>query len=104
MKKTLYLVIGLCLSACSRGYDTVTDYQNDSSDVVYVDNVDRRINNTAVSSPDDNDLLLETDNYIIEIDAQPGRKYRYNIWADASKSDDSPDVVIEDGVVVSEKN
>lgn len=49
------------------------------------------------SSPNGNDLVLETAHHIIQIDAQPGVAYSYHVWAgDKSMSDDA-DLIVSDG-------
>ncbi|MBR1380159.1 MAG: hypothetical protein IJ560_01030 [Alphaproteobacteria bacterium] len=92
-------VIVLALTACSSQRET-TVVENGNVTSAMTRNTNDGI---TIDTPNDNDLRLETDNYIIHIDATPGRKYRYNIWANADNTSTAPDVVIEDGVVISEK-
>lgn len=49
------------------------------------------------SSPNGNDLILETDRHIIEIAAQPGVAYSYYVWAGDKETTDDADLIIHNG-------
>ena len=49
------------------------------------------------SSPNGNDLVLETDKHIIEVTAQPGVKYSYYVWAGEKDMTEDPDLIVQDG-------
>ena len=49
------------------------------------------------STPNGNDLRVETSKHVLQIDGQPDKKYDYYIWAGDKTYADDPDVVI-DGV------
>lgn len=49
------------------------------------------------STPNGNDLVLETSEHVIEIEAEPGVKYAYYIWGGDKSTDEKPDLIIKDG-------
>ena len=58
------------------------------------------------SSPNGNDLVLETEKHVIEIQAPSGTPYSYYVWSGGKSTADDPDLIVEDGnamVLVEEK-
>ena len=49
------------------------------------------------STPNGNDLKLETTRHVVQIDGQPGKQYDYYIWMGEKSYDDAPDLIISDG-------
>lgn len=49
------------------------------------------------ATPNGNDLVLETSQHVIEIQAQPGTPYSYYVWTGGKGVESDPDLVIEDG-------
>ncbi len=49
------------------------------------------------STPNGNDLKLETDHHIVHITANPDTEYAYYVWTGDKTYDDDPDIVIEQG-------
>jgi len=49
------------------------------------------------STPNGNDLRVETSRHVVQIDGQPNKKYDYYIWAGEKTYADDPDIIIQDG-------
>lgn len=49
------------------------------------------------SMPHGNDLRLETAEYVLQIDAVPGKKYDYYVWTGDKSYADDPDLIVQDG-------
>lgn len=49
-------------------------------------------------TPNGNDLLLETDNHIIHINAEPNKSYIYYVWVGDKDMTADPDLIVEDGI------
>lgn len=69
------------------------------SEIVDFDYVECADGNGVVkySTPNGNDLMLETDHHIIQIDAQPNVQYEYRVWVGDKTYETDPDLVITDG-------
>lgn len=97
MKKIVLplLVMMLGLAGCRSASDDFTIMSTDSefaSECIGA--------NCAVihfSSPNGNDLVLETDKHVIEITAQPGVAYSYYVWAGDKETTEDADLIVHDG-------
>ncbi len=95
MKKIILPLLVLGLAGCQSATEDFTIASSDSefsSECIG--------SNCAIihfSSPNGNDLVLETDNHIIEITAQPGIAYSYYVWAGDKDTTDEPDLIVHDG-------
>lgn len=99
MKKIILCLCVFALAACRR---------NAPVDVRYVDEYDSQmpiiesrttgVSDVAYSSPNGNDLRLETDHHVIQINAAPNSKYTYYVWTGGRTYDQDPDLIVEDGV------
>ena len=97
MKKIVLplLVMMLGLAGCRSASDDFTIMSTDSefaSECIGA--------NCAVihfSSPNGNDLVLETDKHVIEITAQPGVAYSYYVWAGDKETTEDADLILHDG-------
>ncbi|MBE6461418.1 MAG: hypothetical protein E7006_01070 [Alphaproteobacteria bacterium] len=89
------LVLMLGLAGCQTSSDDFTVVSSDAefeSDCIGA--------NCAVirfSSPNGNDLVLETSRHVIQIDAQPGVAYSYYVWAGDKDTTDDADLIVRDG-------
>lgn len=52
------------------------------------------------SSPNGNDLLLETQKHVIQIAAQNDTPYSYYVWTGGKTTADDPDLIVEDGAAM----
>lgn len=77
----------------------------DTTNPRYVFVEDKPVKEIKYSSPAGNDLRLETDEYIIQVQGAPNKKYDYYVWAGDKQYTDDPDLIIQDGnaaVLISE--
>ena len=91
MKRILLLLSVVGLAACQSA--TVPE-----SDAPACVDADCQI--VHYSMPNGNDLVLETANHIIQIQAQPDVKYGYYVWAGDKETTDDPDLIVEDGTAM----
>ena len=90
----------LVLAGCQSTYDEII-VEPDAP----VDCVGANCEIIRYSSPNGNDLVLETNRHIIQISANPGTKYSYQVWTDGKDTSTDPDLIVQDGnamVLVSE--
>jgi len=97
MKKILLplFCVMLGLAGCRSASDEYTIASSDVDIMSECIGADCEIIHFA--SPNGNDLVLETDNHIIEITAQPGVAYSYYVWAGDKDTTDDPDLIVHDG-------
>lgn len=108
MKSVKYLfLIVIGLAACQNDNTVVVDSEYDTNPGYYDDAPCRAGENgchaVRYSMPNGNDLVLETDRQVINITAQPGTKYKYYVWTGDKATAEVPDLVIENGRVVSKQ-
>ncbi|MBR4859799.1 MAG: hypothetical protein IKV10_00695 [Alphaproteobacteria bacterium] len=88
MKKYLFAILLLGLTGCMSGMPENIEVPvvcaGDCSDVNF-------------STPNGNDLKLETEHHVIHIMAQPDSNYAYYVWTGDKTYDDDPDIKIENG-------
>ena len=90
MKKTILAILLLGLTGCMSGVpngeyvDAPVECAGECSSVNF-------------STPNGNDLKLETDHHIVHITANPDTEYAYYVWTGDKTYDDDPDIVIEQG-------
>ena len=90
--KRIYLIFMVALLA---GCQTATEpVSND------IDCIGSNCEIVRYSMPNGNDLVLETSNHVIQIEAQPNVKYGYYVWAGDKPTTEAPDLVIEDGAAM----
>ena len=97
MKKILLplLVMMLGLTGCRSASD---DFIVQTDDTEFVsDCIGSDCSIIHFSSPNGNDLVLETDRHIIEITAQPGVAYSYYVWAGDTDTTRDADLIVHDG-------
>lgn len=94
MKKLILPLMVVCagLAACTTGSDTATDYQPATPDCVGAN-----CSIVKYSSPNGNDLVLETDRHIIQIEAQSNTPYSYYVWTGDKSEQQDPDLIVQDG-------
>ena len=51
----------------------------------------------SYTSPDGNDLVLETAKHVIEIQGQQDVPYSYYVWTGGKDTSDDPDLIVADG-------
>lgn len=95
MKKILLLLLVVLLAAC-RG--TTADVDDAS---VNPECVGSNCEIVRYSMPNGNDLVLETNQHVIQIEAKPDVKYAYYIWGGDKSTDEEPDLIIKNGQPVS---
>lgn len=49
------------------------------------------------STPNGNDLVLETPEYVLQIEGASGKKYDYYVWTGNHDYTNDPDLIIQDG-------
>ncbi|MDW2958552.1 MAG: hypothetical protein R8M37_01955 [Alphaproteobacteria bacterium] len=92
-KKILpFMVFVLALAGCQTTYDEVI-VEPDAQ----MDCVGANCEIVRYDSPNGNDLVLETDRHIIQIVANPGTKYSYQVWTGGKDTSTEPDLVVRDG-------
>ena len=115
-KNILFLLVAvLAIAGCRQGYSYDDGIEYVSEDGPVVEQCARTVGCTKCamsagipdcgvsqqvirySTPNGNDLRVETSKHVLQIDGQPDKKYDYYIWAGDKTYADEPDVVI-DGV------
>jgi len=89
-RNILFLLVAAFAVAGCRSDDAPVEY----ADCINCDGV----NMVEYSMPNGNDLKLETAHHVIEVQAQSGKAYNYYVWTGDKSYDESPDLIIEDGV------
>lgn len=94
MKKIILPLMGamVILAGCQSSSNEIVEQPNIADSCVGT--------NCAVvrySTPNGNDLVLETAKHIIEIQAPTNVPYSYYVWAGDKTTADDPDLVVEDG-------
>lgn len=85
--------ITLALAACQSASDEVVVEQYDNITCAGTD-----CGIVRYSSPNGNDLVLETDKHIIEIQAQGGNvPYSYYVWTGGKDTSQDPDMIVQNG-------
>lgn len=100
MKKITLIFCMTALCACQNG--------NPPASVGYVDEYDYEVpmiesctsgvSDVEYSSPNGNDLRLETDHHVIQISGAPNSKYTYYVWTGGRTYEQDPNLIVEDGV------
>lgn len=86
------MVFVLALAGCQTTYDEVIVEPDTQMDCVGAN-----CEIVRYDSPNGNDLVLETDRHIIQIVANPGTKYSYQVWTGDKDTSTDPDLVVRDG-------
>lgn len=111
MKKNILFCLALGLAACNRAPEPVyyDDYAYDANyefvgapaqqvaaaqENACADGSCARI---AYSTPNGNDLKLETNNTVLHVVGAPGQQYAYYVWGGGRDTDTDPDLIIEQG-------
>jgi hypothetical protein len=95
MKKIFLLLLVVLLAAC---HGTTADV-NDAS--VNPECIGDNCEIVRYSTPNGNDLVLETAQHVIQIEAKPDVKYMYYVWGGDKTTDDEPDLIIKNGQPIS---
>ena len=90
MKRILLFLSVVVLAACQ-------GTTPDDSSSVNPECIGQNCEIVRYSTPNGNDLVLETSEHVIEIEAEPGVKYAYYIWGGDKSTDEKPDLIIKDG-------
>lgn len=102
MKKLfLFFLVAITVAACHRASDEiVVDNAYYESDTV-VEYVDSNVPVAArVGANLDRDLVVETDNHIIQMVGKPDTKYEYRVWIGNTDVNADPDVIVNRGTVM----
>lgn len=91
MKKILLFLSVVALAGCQ---GTTADVDNAS---VNSECVGENCEIVRYSTPNGNDLVLETAQHVIQIEAKPDVKYAYYIWGGDKSTDEEPDLIIKNG-------
>lgn len=91
-KKILpFMVFVVALAGCRSTYDEII------VEPEQMDCVGANCQIIHYSSPNGNDLVLETDRHVIQIIADPGTKYSYQVWTGGKDTSTDPDLIVQDG-------
>lgn len=91
MKKKLFAILLLGVAGCTSGAYHDEMYVGPTSQCAGADC------NVAVSTPNGNDLKLETAHHVIHMTANPNKQYAYYVWSGNKDYTDDPDVIVENG-------
>lgn len=58
---------------------------------------ENKVKEIKYSTPNGNDLVLETPEYVIQIEGAPNKKYDYYVWTGKRDYAEDPDLIIQDG-------
>lgn len=93
---TFSVVMVFALGGCASDAERATVREYAYVDDEYVECTDNAPV-IAYSTPNGNDLVLETAHHVIQIDARPNVAYGYYVWAGDKTYESDPDLVVEDG-------
>lgn len=82
------VVLAGCQSSSGR-------FEEDSS--VMTSCVGDKCSVVSYTSPNGNDLVLETSKHVIEIQAQQDVPYSYYVWTGGKDTSEDPDLIVKDG-------
>ncbi len=105
MKKlNLLFLVAITMAACHRASDDfVVDNMYYESDTVveYVQPVRPAVSAaTRIGANLDRDLVVETNNHIIQMVGEPDKKYEYRVWIGDTDVNADPDVIVNRGTVM----
>jgi S-adenosylhomocysteine hydrolase len=99
MKRIILLpiVMGamLNLAACQMASEQVVVEQENAAECIGAD-----CSIIRYATPNGNDLMLETENHVIQITATPGTPYTYYVWAGNKTTSDEPDIIVDQGTAM----
>lgn len=99
MKKIAFVLGLTVLCACQTREPASTEYVDEYEfDAAVGESRTSGVSDVAYSSPNGNDLRLETDHHVIQINGAPNSKYTYYVWTGGRTYDQEPDLIVEDGV------
>lgn len=92
MKKIFlpFMVIMLALAGCQTTSDDVVEINPDNC-------IGDCTSEIRYSSPNGNDLVLETKKHVIQIQGQGDTQYSYYVWTGGKDTSQDPDLIVQDG-------
>lgn len=91
MKQITLAILLLGVAGCTSGA-----YHDDG---MYVEPEPQCVGDCSVaySTPNGNDLKLETAHHVIHVQSAPNKQYAYYVWSGDKDYTDDPDIIVENG-------
>lgn len=103
-KASLFLLLAVVMAGCHQSSEQIVvddsyyEYEQVYTQPIYINEPTQL---THISADLNRDLVVETDNHIIQMVGNPGTKYKYYVWTgnqDINTAD--PDVIVDQGTVM----